>query len=102
MPIATEKTAEYPIDNPVRHVRLFRNGANQAVRIPKEFELPGKEAVMYREGDRLIIEPIQPQLVRGSAAALLAALESMKTWEPVLEEFPNVDEGLLPLDDIEL
>jgi antitoxin VapB len=102
MPIAVEKTAEYSVDTPTRHVRLFRNGANQAVRIPKEFELPGKEAVMYREGDRLIIEPIQPKLVRGSAAALLAALESMKDWEPVLEEFPNVDEGLLPLDDIEL
>lgn len=30
-----------------RHVRLFRNGRNQAVRIPVEFELPGDEAVMY-------------------------------------------------------
>lgn len=24
-----------------RHVKLFRNGRNQAVRIPREFELPG-------------------------------------------------------------
>lgn len=102
MPIAAETTAEYLANTPVRHVRLFRNGANQAVRIPKEFELPGKEAVMHREGDRLIIEPIQPKFARGSAAALLAALESMKTWERVLEEFPDVDEGLLPLDDIKL
>ena len=31
---------------PARHVRLFRNGANQAVRIPREFELPGNEALM--------------------------------------------------------
>ncbi|ABE44634.1 antitoxin [Polaromonas sp. JS666] len=97
-----EKTAEYPVEAPARHVRLFRNGANQAVRIPKEFELPGKEAVMHREGDKLIIEPIQPKHPKGSAAALLAALESMKSWEPMLEEFPDVDEGLLPLDDIKL
>ena len=40
-----------------RHVKLFRNGRNQAVRIPVEFELPGDEAVMHKDGDRLIIEP---------------------------------------------
>ena len=36
-----------------RHVKLFRNGRNQAVRIPVEFELPGDEAIMRRDGDRL-------------------------------------------------
>jgi antitoxin VapB len=40
-----------------RRVRLFRNGRNQAVRIPVEFELPGDEAIMHRDGDRLVIEP---------------------------------------------
>ena len=40
-----------------RRVRLFRNGRSQAVRIPREFELPGEEVVMSREGDRLILEP---------------------------------------------
>ena len=89
-------------DSPVRHVSLFRNGANQAVRIPKEFELPGKQATMRRVGNRLIIDLVEPKHPRGSAAALVAALESMKDWEPVLEEFPDVDEGLLPLDDIVL
>jgi antitoxin VapB len=39
----------------------FRNGRNQAVRIPREFELPGKDAVMRRDGDRLIIEPARTQ-----------------------------------------
>ncbi len=42
-----------------RHVRLFRNGRNQAVRIPVEFELPGDEAVIHRDGDRLVIEPVR-------------------------------------------
>ena len=37
-----------------RHVRLFRNGRNQALRIPREFELPGDEAILRKEGDRLI------------------------------------------------
>jgi hypothetical protein len=36
---------------------------------------------------------------RGSLAALLAALA---TLEPLEEAFPNVDEGLLSLDDVEI
>ena len=54
-----------------RHVRLFRNGRNQAVRIPVEFELPGDEAIMHREGDRLVIEPVR----RRGLVALLKALQ---------------------------
>lgn len=42
-----------------RHVRLFRNGGNQAVRITREFELAGDEAITHKEGDRLILEPIR-------------------------------------------
>lgn len=75
-----------------RHVRLFRNGRNQAVRIPREFELEGDEAIMRREGDTLIIEPI-------SKGGLLALLSRLK---PIEVEFPDVDEGLAKLDDVEL
>ena len=96
-PYVSDVSASYLPAPQVRHVRLFRNGANQAVRIPKEFELPGKEALIHREGDRLIIEPVKTKWVKGSAAALLAVLATM---EPIAEEFPDVDEGLLPLDDI--
>jgi len=31
-----------------RHVRLFKNGPNQAGRIPREFELPGDEAIIRK------------------------------------------------------
>ncbi|UFP97094.1 antitoxin [Gloeobacter morelensis] len=75
-----------------RRVRLFRNGRNQALRIPREFELPGNEAIVRKEGDRLIVEPVQ----RRSLLALLA------TWKPGEEDFPNIDEKLLPLDDVDL
>jgi hypothetical protein len=44
-----------------RHVKLFENGRNPAVRIPREFELPGEEAIMRKEGARLIIEPAPPK-----------------------------------------
>ena len=67
-----------------RHVKLFRNGRNQAVRIPKEFELPGEDAVMRKEGGRLIIEAAKPR----SLLALLATLE------PLVDDFPDIDDPL--------
>ena len=100
--IASENMARYAADTGARQVRLFRNGANQAVRIPKEFELPGKDAVMWREGKRLIIEAIEAKPAKGTAAALLLALEEIRKLGPCEDEFPDVDEGLLPLDDIVL
>ena len=39
---------------------------------------------------------------RGTAAALLLALEEIRKLGPCEDEFPDVDEGLLPLDDIVL
>ena len=65
-----------------RHVKLFRNGRNQAVRIPVEFELPGDEAIMHRDGDRLVIEPVRK---RGLANLL-------KSMKPLGEEFPEIDD----------
>ena len=38
--------------------KLFKNGNSQAVRLPRAFRLPGKEAVIHREGDRIILEPL--------------------------------------------
>lgn len=75
-----------------RHVRLFRNGRNQALRIPREFELEGNEAILRREGDRLVIEPVR----KGRLLALLASLK------PLGVTFPDVDNDLAPLDDMEL
>ena len=97
-----EPSAAYMVQIAPRHVRLFRNGANQAVRIPREFELPGNEALMHREGNRLILELVPDRPKRGTAAALLAALDEMAKLGPIDEEFPDVDAGLLPLDDIDL
>ncbi len=73
-----------------RHVRLFRNGRNQALRIPREFELDGDEAIVRKEGDRLIVEPVR----KGRLLALLATLD------PLDESFPDVDEDLPRLDDV--
>jgi antitoxin VapB len=67
-----------------RHVRLFRNGRNQAVRIPVEFELPGDEAIMHRDGDRLVIEPVRKR-------GLVALLKSMKSLQ---ERLPDIDDAV--------
>jgi antitoxin VapB len=66
-----------------RHVRLFRNGRSQFVRIPREFELPGNEAILRREGERLVIEPLKPKR---------NLLEILATLEPIDEEFLEIDD----------
>ena len=65
---------------PERFVKLFKNGRNQAVRIPREFELPGNDAIMRKDGDKLILEAAPPR----SLLALLATLE------PLGEELPAI------------
>jgi antitoxin VapB len=66
-----------------RHVKLFRNGRNQAVRIPRGFELPGEEVIMRKEGNRLIIEPAPPK-------SLLAVLATLK---PLDQDFPSISDA---------
>ena len=73
-----------------RHVKLFRNGRNQAVRIPREFELPGVEATMRKEGDRLIIEPAKRR----------SLLEFLATLEPVEETIGEIED--LPPDPVDI
>jgi antitoxin VapB len=73
-----------------RHVKLFKNGRNQAVRIPREFEFPGEEAIMRKEGDRLIIEPAPPK----------SLLTVLATLAPLEEDFPPIAD--LPADPVDL
>ena len=75
-----------------RRVRLFRNDRSRTLRIRRGFELESDEAIIHKEGDRLIVEPVG----KSRLLALLATLE------PLDETFPDVDEALPPLDDVEL
>jgi antitoxin VapB len=75
-----------------RNVKLFRNGRNQAVRIPREFELPGEDAMMRKVGNQLIIE---------AAKKKMSLSELLDTFEPIDEPFPEIED--LPeksLDDL--
>jgi antitoxin VapB len=71
-----------------RRARLFRNGRNQALRIPREFELPGDEAIVRKEGNRLIIEPV----AKPSLLAILATLEPLDEGFPEIEDLPIADD----------
>ena len=43
----------------VRTAKLFAHGRSQAVRLPKEFRLPGKEVRVRRLGAGVLLEPIE-------------------------------------------
>lgn len=68
-----------------RHASLFRNGRNQAVRIPREFELEGTEVLIRKEGDRLILTPLRKNRL----------LNLLASWTPLEEDLPEVED--LPL-----
>lgn len=66
-----------------RRIKVFRNGRNRAVRIPREFEFPGEDAIIRKEGNRLIIEP----------APRKSLLEVLKTLRPLEKDFPSIDDS---------
>ena len=69
-----------------RHVKVFKNGRNRAVRIPREFEFPGEDAIMRKEGKRLIIEPAAPK----SLLAVLATLNPLEEdFSPIRDLAPE-------------
>ena len=65
-----------------RLVKVFRNGRNQAIRIPREFELPGKEAVLRKEGARLVIEPVKKK----------SLLDVISRFKPIKEKLPKIED----------
>jgi antitoxin VapB len=66
-----------------RRVKLFRSGGSQAVRIPRAFELPGADAIIRKEGDKLIVEP-------AATRSLLGVLVGLR---PLEEDFPAIDDA---------
>jgi len=52
--------------------------------------MPGEEAIMRRDGDRLVIEPVRKR-------SLLALLKTMKPFDG---DFPEIDDPPLPAEKI--
>lgn len=83
--------------NEIRKTSLLHQGKSQVIEVPEGFELPGTEVTIIKDGARLIIEPAGPATAKPTTWAEL--LDQMETIDV---EWPDVDEGLLPPDDIEL
>jgi antitoxin VapB len=43
----------------VKTAKIFRHGRSQAVRLPKEFRLPGTEVHVRKVGRGVLLEPIE-------------------------------------------
>lgn len=73
-----------------RKIKIVRLGDRQTFQLPPEFELPGEEVVLLREGDDIILRPVKS----------LSLIEYLDTLEPLDEEFPEIED--LPIDDVEI
>jgi len=54
--------------------KLFQNGRSQAVRLPKAFRMEGKEVKISKQGNKIILEPIE---------------SSWSSWFSALNEFSD-------------
>ncbi|MFY7851492.1 AbrB/MazE/SpoVT family DNA-binding domain-containing protein [Brevundimonas sp.] len=41
--------------------KIFTHGGSQAVRLPKAFRFEGKEVRIRRDGDAVVLEPVDPK-----------------------------------------
>jgi virulence-associated protein VagC len=55
----------------------------QAVRIPKDFEMDCDEAIIRKEGNKFVLEPVKKD----------GFLNILMSLEPIKETFPDVDES---------
>lgn len=79
-----------------KEAKLFRNNRSQAVRIPVEFELRGDRVLIYREGDKLIIEPVSRPT---NIIELLAAWKKEAPLGPD-DQFPEIEDMPAKPEDI--
>lgn len=85
-----------------RRAKLFWNGRSQAVRLPKEFRFEGDEVAIRKEGDSVVLEPIDGRSWPSSFWEKLDDLRSgldFEEAEPMggalldVDEDGDVDEG---------
>ena len=48
----------------MNRAKIFKNGDSQAIRLPKEFRFKGKEVYIRKEGNNVIISPIDDSVDR--------------------------------------
>lgn len=77
--------------------KIFMHGRSQAVRLPKEFRFEGTEVLVRKEGDRVVLEPLDkpPFDVSAWRARLDAYLD---TDFPPAEREPSRPSGDISFD----
>ena len=80
--------------------KIFMHGRSQAVRLPKEYRMSGKEVRVSREGNRVILEPIEkpPFDVRAWRAKLDALGAPDVLPEGLPEEAPGAPDVDISFD----
>ena len=74
--------------------KLFTHGRSQAVRLPKEFRMPGKEVRVSRVGHRVILEPIARS--PADVAAVFGEIDRLLAGEPFPDVQPADDPPVVP------
>jgi antitoxin VapB len=84
----------------VATAKIFMHGRSQAVRLPKEFRLPGKEVRVSRVGDKVILEPLEkpPFEVSAWRAELVAAGAREFLPEGLPEDEPSAGDDDISFD----
>lgn len=77
--------------------KLFKHGGSQAVRLPKEFRLPGKEVRVRRLGRGVLLEPMERSIE--DVKAIFAEIDRLRSDEFLPEGRPE-QPPMPPGDDI--
>ena len=75
--------------------KLFKHGRSQAVRLPKEFRLPGKEVRVRRIGRAVLLEPVDRD--RETMEAIFAKIDREGGRDFLPEGRP--EQPPMPIDD---
>ena len=83
------------MDN-VARAKIFMHGRSQAVRLPKQFRLPGQEVEVFRQGADVVLRPIRS--AKPDWKEIFAELDALG---PVDLEIDRHD-GVLPDKNVDL
>ncbi len=73
--------------------KLFTHGGSQAVRLPKAFRFEGREVAIRKEGDKVILEPVQVH--KESWAEFWARMDALR-GDAELFPYPPRDDLVWP------
>jgi len=80
--------------------KLFKHGGSQAVRLPKEFRMPGTEVRVRRVGRGLLLEPMEPATL-SETRAIFAEIDRLGSEDFLPEgrpEHPPMPPGRVDFD----